>query len=73
MMEPKESLVGGINVKDMMDYVVMVELMKSEVREYMESMELIKLMKLVKRETIDCYLMKLMEPMKIVGWVKFFH
>ena len=53
MMEPKESLVGGINVKDMMDYVVMVELMKSEVREYMESMELIKLMELVKRETID--------------------
>ena len=41
-------LVGGINVKDMMDYVVMVE-----VREYMESMELIKLMELVKRETID--------------------
>ena len=49
MMEPKESLVGGINVKDMMDYVVMVELMKSEVREYMESMELIEIMELVKR------------------------
>ena len=31
-----------------MDYVVMVELMKSEFREYMESMELIKLMELVK-------------------------
>ena len=46
-------LVGGINVKDMMDYVVMVELIESEVREYMESMELIKLMELVKRETID--------------------
>ena len=53
MMEPKESLVGGINVKDMMDYVVMVELMESEVREYMESMELSLLMELVKRETID--------------------
>ena len=53
MMEPKESFSRGINVKDMMDYVVMVELMKSEVREYMESMELIKLMELVKRETID--------------------
>ena len=52
-MEPNESFSRGINVKDMMDYVVMVELMKSEVREYMESMELIKLMELVKRETID--------------------
>ena len=41
-------LVGGINGKDMVDFVVIMELMEPEVRESMESMELIKIMELVK-------------------------
>ena len=42
-------LVGGINGKDLVDFVVIMELMEPEVRESMESMELIEIMELVKR------------------------
>ena len=41
-------IASEINGKDVVDFVVMMELMETEVRECMESKELIKIMELAK-------------------------